>query len=238
MERICIKMLGGERIPGVSKTFLRPRKKAKVDTEVYAAMKLAFAKETERNRRAQNRAKMCTLTARSKQQVDVRFKKLAAMKETGVPSTMSPFKTLPGAKKQSAATWILVLRYFMPYLLYGVGTETCRTPFLGLCDALCSVLDATCDLSPHDAHESATARSRCAEIKLKLVRALCAVEKYLPESELSIFVHEIVHVADFLYRWNNVRNYWCFVTERFVGYVKGFVKNRHLALENLVFPCS
>ena len=71
-------------------------------------------------------------------------------------------------------------------------------------------------------------------IKTNLILALCSIEATFPASELSYFVHEIVHLADFLFRWNNVRNYWCFVCERFVGYVKGFVKNRHLALENLV----
>jgi hypothetical protein len=92
----------------------------------------------------------------------------------------------------------------------------------------------SCDYNAHDEEKSEEAQDRCMALKKRLVLALCELERCLPESEFSIFLHEVVHVADFLFRWNNVRNYWCFITERFVGYVKGFVKNRHLVLENLV----
>ena len=120
------------------------------------------------------------------------------------------------------------MRFGMPYVLYGVGRAPWREALLQLTEALCAVLDGSCDYDPDDPTENAEKLARCGALKKRLVLAMCAVEKAFPETEMSIFFHECVHIADFLYRWNNVRNYWCFVTERFVGYIKGFVHNRHM----------
>ena len=54
-------------------------------------------------------------------------------------------------------------------------------------------------------------------------------------SELTPCIHWIIHAAGELApRWNNVRNFWCFLSERFVGWMKTFIKNRCLALPNMV----
>lgn len=163
-----------------------------------------------------------------------RCRKLSVEKGTGIPRSMVPFSTLPGRQKQKAAAWVKVLRFYVPYLLYGVGDKKVRGALLLLTDALREVLDTTCDYYPYDDEKTQDEEDKCKALKKKLIKALVEIEARLPASELSSFVHEIVHIADFTFRWNNVRNYWCFVTERFVGYVKGFVKNRHLVLENLV----
>jgi hypothetical protein len=147
---------------------------------------------------------------------------------------MVPFKTLPGQRKQKCVAWVTLLRFYLPYVVFGVGQRPFREAILQVTEVLREVLLGTCDYDQHDDEKSEDARSRCQALKKRLVLALCELERILPESEFSIFLHEVVHVADFMYRWNNVRNYWCFITERFVGYVKKFVKNRHLVLENLV----
>jgi hypothetical protein len=229
-ERYFGTLLDGERIPKDSKHHKAPRKG---DAE-FAKKKREFDAETVRFDEACARAKKCTLTQRNKEQVDIRCKKLSQDKSTGIPKSLVPFSTMPGHSKQKSATWVKVLRFYVPYLLYGVGDKKVREALLLLTEALRNILDATCDFDPDDEETSAEEAKKCAELKKKIVGALVEIEARLPASELSIFFHEIVHIADFLYRWNNVRNYWCFVTERFVGYVKGFVKNRHLALENLV----
>ena len=71
-------------------------------------------------------------------------------------------------------------------------------------------------------------------LKLKLVEAACTMERHIPETELSIWLHETMHLCDLIHRWNSVRNWWCFLTERFVGFIKKFVHNRWLAIESLV----
>lgn len=94
------------------------------------------------------------------------------------------------------------------------------------------LLDATADVDDDTDEDQALAESR--SLHMKAIEALCLLERDFPLTELSIFVHEILHVPEFIYRWNSVRNYWCFATERFVGWMKKFVKNRHLSVENMV----
>ena len=86
-------MLGDERVPAPSKKLVRP----KHTDDMYEAKQQGFIEETQRHKRARERARVCELTHCSKKQIDVRLKKLAVMPSTGVPTTMAPFKTLPGA---------------------------------------------------------------------------------------------------------------------------------------------
>lgn len=85
---------------------------------------------------------------------------------------------------------------------------------------LAALLHATCDA---DDPEAITTLK---ELKLKTTRALCCWARDVPKTEHTIVIHELVHICDMVYRWNNVRNFWCFMTERFVGYIIGFIHNR------------
>jgi len=179
-------------------------------------------------------AKTSTLSAYGKNQIDIRCRKLTGDKRTVIPLNLVPFDTIPGHAKMKAATWIAVLRFHVPYLLYGVEDKLVREALLIISEVLRDVLAATCDFDPEDEVTTQEQTDKCNALKTKIVLAMVELERRLPSSEMSYFVHEIVHIGDFIFRLNNVRNYWCFVCERFVGYVKGFVKNRHLALESLV----
>ena len=142
-----------------------------------------------------------------------------------------PFRTLPGRKKPKCSSWVTFLRCCVPYVFSGVGPVRVRAALMSMTASLNKFLDVVCDYDPDDPEASLRVWRK---MKTSLVKSLCLLERDLPESEFSPFVHQIVHLADSLLRWNNCRNYWCFITERFVGYVKGFVKNRTLPLENLV----
>jgi len=179
-------------------------------------------------------AKTSTLSAYGKNQIDIRCRKLTGDKRTVIPLNLVPFDTIPGHAKMKAATWVAVLRFHVPYLLYGVEDKLVREALLIISEVLRDVLAATCDFDPEDEVTTQEQTDKCNALKTKIVLAMVELERRLPSSEMSYFVHEIVHIGDFIFRLNNVRNYWCFVCERFVGYVKGFVKNRHLALESLV----
>ena len=98
--------------------------------------------------------------------------------------------------------------------------------------ALLVLLDATADYDPDDQADPTTAT--CRALRDKVAKALCLLERDFPGTELSIAIHELIHVPDFVFRWNAVRNYWCFVVERMVGYMKTFIKNRSLSVENMV----
>ena len=94
------------------------------------------------------------------------------------------------------------------------------------------LLDATADYDPDD--EVDPSASICRTLRGKVATALVLLERDFPGTELSIAIHELIHMPDFVLRWNAVRNYWCFVVERLVGFMKTFVKNRSLSVENMV----
>jgi hypothetical protein len=248
-ERFFDQVPAGKRIPFTTKQAepvprtenYRAKQKAYIKavggsprTADYATRKIAYDRDVARQVESRKRALECKLTAVEQAQIDIRCRKLAKESATGIPFSMVPFSTLPGHGHQKAAAWVKLLRFYVPYLLHGMGTKHTHDALMRMTDVLREILDTTCDYTPDDEDSSAAALTKCNKLKRRIINALVCMEARLPASDLSYFMHEVVHMGDFTYRWNNVRNYWCFITERFVGYVKGFVKNRHLALENLV----
>jgi hypothetical protein len=128
-----------------------------------------------------------------------------------------PFKTSDGALKPNSADWLSLIRTGMPYAYGDMGDSVTRETVNRLVDLLNLLLDATADYDPDDEDANEASQIKCRNLRLKAIEGLSCMERDFPETELSPFVHEILHVSEFVYRWNNVRNYWCFVTERFVG---------------------
>jgi hypothetical protein len=143
-----------------------------------------------------------------------------------------PFNTMTRRRKPKVADWLTFLRTAIPYTFYQVGPSRPREAWKAMIDALNLVLDATADYDPDD--EDDTSTRTCRAVRTALIRALFKLERDFPKTELSIAIHELVHVPDFLWRWNSVRNYWGFIVERLVGFMKKFVQNRSLAVENMV----
>jgi hypothetical protein len=52
-------------------------------------------------------------------------------------------------------------------------------------------------------------------LKLKIARLLCRYERGSPASNMPRIVHMLMHVPDLIFRWNAVRNMWCFFNERY-----------------------
>ena len=82
--------------------------------------------------------------------------------------------------------------------------------------------------------EEERAGTTVSELKTRLTEALCGIEAVLPTTDLPVILHVLLHVPDCVYRWNNVRNWWCFFGERCMGGLIRFVHNRDLACENIV----
>lgn len=122
----------------------------------------------------------------------------------------------------------------MPYVFGDMGCEVTQERVEGMANVLNLLLDSTADYYPDDPVVNDLSERNCRRIRAHVVEELTKFERDFPETELSPFIHEILHVPEFLYRWNGVRNYWCFVTERFVGWMKGLVTNRSLTLETMV----
>ena len=68
---------------------------------------------------------------------------------------------------------------------------------------------ATCDYS------DATARANLASLKERVTILVCEYERYFPRSEVCRISHDVLHVMDMVGWWNSVRNFWCFLTERY-----------------------
>ena len=152
-----------------------------------------------------------------------------------------PFKTIAGKRKPNTADWLMFLRSCVPYVMGDAGPVHPREAYMAMIDVLNAFLEGKSDYDPDEDPEEAKQEMR--RLHVQTIEALCLLERDFPLTELSIFVHEILHVPEFIYRWNAVRNYWCFVTERFVGWMKSFVQNRSLSIENMVplyvyFTCS
>ncbi len=58
------------------------------------------------------------------------------------------------------------------------------------------------------------AEAGLAAVKEKVTLLVCEYERRFPRSEVCRVSHIILHVCDIVHRWNNVRNFWCFLTER------------------------
>jgi len=142
---------------------------------------------------------------------------------------------MEGRRKPKAVDWLMFLRSAIPYTFYDSGPPRPRKAFKAMIEALQLLLDATADYDPDDIAD--TSANTCRAVRTKVARALFLLERDFPGTELSIAIHELIHVPDFLFRWNAVRNYWCFVVERLVGFMKTFVKNRSLAEANMVRMC-
>jgi hypothetical protein len=145
-----------------------------------------------------------------------------------------PFKTIAGKRKPNTADWLIFLRSCVPYVMGDTGPVHPREAYTAMINVLNAILEAKADFDPEE--DEAEEASHIRALHLQTIEALCLLERDFPLSELSIFVHEILHVPEFVFRWNSVRNFWCFVCERFVGWMKTFVKNRSLSLENMVPP--
>ena len=56
------------------------------------------------------------------------------------------------------------------------------------------------------------------QVQVIAIEALCLCEAELPATELSVLFHTLCHATDGIYRWNSVRNYWCFFGERSINH--------------------
>ena len=145
-----------------------------------------------------------------------------------------PFNTYEGTRQPKVADWLTFQRTCVDYCFYGVVPERCREAFFAMVNALNDIMDVTADYD-NDAEDKQENLQDCQELQVRVVRALVLFENSFPRTELCTCIHWIVHLAaDLIPRWNNVRNFWCFLTERFVGWMKSFVHNRAVAVQNMV----
>ncbi len=73
------------------------------------------------------------------------------------------------------------------------------------------LLQATSDVDPDRVDDV----SNMEALSLQVVEAMSRFERQMTPLALgSIVNHTVIHYPDFIHRWNSVRNYWAFGTER------------------------
>ena len=175
------------------------------------------------------KARACTIPENDRELVDTRHNQL-----TGTPqwirAAAMPFQRTGSCK---AADWKKLLEVGVEYCFADVIPAQCSEAFWGLIAVLRAILTATCDMSEDGAAVEA-AEEQLRRLKRQCVLALSRAEEDVPQTECAISMHIIMHLPDSIFRWNAVRNFWAFHSERFVGWLINFIHNRHLASENLV----
>jgi len=139
-----------------------------------------------------------------------------------------------GQRKPKIADWLCFQRTCVEYTFFEVVPRRARDAFFAMVNILNDILDLTADYDP-GADDDKEYQRECQEVQQRVAKALVLFERDFPRSELTPCIHWIIHAAgELVPRWNNVRNFWCFLSERFVGWMKTFIKNRSLALPNMV----
>ena len=229
-DRCLLELLSGLRSPKRDKKYKEPSDEK---SATYAADLQEYEREQNRFNAALHTCKEFSLTERDRKTVDLRLRQLSVVPDF-IKTSMVWFDTLDGRKKPKAADWLKIMRRCLPFLLADVGVREKMQALVDFTEILRKICEATCDFSDEEPDKSDANLARSEELKVMVIEGLCKLELALPESEFSIFLHECVHIMDSVIEWNSPRNFWCFITERFVGYCKGFVKNRHLYMANLV----
>ena len=113
------------------------------------------------------------------------------------------------ASAMKSHDWMNVLQSAGDYVLAGLFPR-----FPKRMEALFELLEACNDCLTIVSPRQNDDRNPVDRLKLKMVEALVKCESVLPKSELALMLHVLMHVPDIIYRWNAVRNFWCFFGER------------------------
>ena len=118
-----------------------------------------------------------------------------------------------------AADWLHFLTTGILHVLKPMVEGSARKALVAVVRALRLALKSTSDRDPFATQfpeQDFNRRAQvCQEMKLKIVEYLVIYEKGVAKSELPPVLHMLIHVPDAIYRWNSVRNMWCFTNERY-----------------------
>ena len=116
------------------------------------------------------------------------------------------------------ADWLHFTTTGILYVLQPLVNGKAEKALVALVRALRLLLNATSDRDPFvvdQPEEDFERRKRdCQDLKLEIVKLLCVYEDGAAISELPPVLHTLLHVPDNIFRWNSVRNMWCFFNER------------------------
>ena len=140
--------------------------------------------------------------------VDARFSRLGGLGRIG-RQDKSVFKK---RSTMNTADWQHFLEYCDGYAFHDVLDEPYGSSYFQLSGVFRSILQykSTTLQSETDAQDELRSR------EYKIAAALTGFERHWPSVLMSgPVIHTLVHYPRFVYRWNSVRNYWCYFNERY-----------------------
>jgi hypothetical protein len=156
------------------------------------------------------RAEACKMPEAARKLVDKRHGQLSGTSQW-IRAAAMPFQRSGSCK---AADWKKLLEVGIEYCFADVLPAQCSEAFLSLVKVLRKLLEATCDVDPDQESEVSDAERQLRQLKRECVLALGKTERDVPHTECAISTHIIIHLPDCIKRWNAVRNFWAFHSER------------------------
>ena len=112
-----------------------------------------------------------------------------------------------------AAGWQHFLQYCDPYCFAGVLPQPLATSYFQYTGVYRMIIDAVSNTDQSDE----AAEVACRAMETAIAESLTAFERCWPKVLMSgPVLHTMIHYPRFIYRWNSVRNYWCYFNERYV----------------------
>jgi hypothetical protein len=107
------------------------------------------------------------------------------------------FKTIEGGSGHKTVDYLRLSKHAVEYLFHNIGLPYTQDAFRIMTRVIQAVLVYTCDYDPEDPEERKPAYRRMA---LQVYEALALMERDYPHSELSTYLHELVHIPSAMWR--------------------------------------
>ena len=108
--------------------------------------------------------------------------------------------------------WQHFLQYCDPYVFQDILPEPYNSTYFQITGIYRSILAFQCNVKQTEDE----AKLQVSRLEHEISAALVAFERVFPSALLSgPVIHTLVHYPAFMFRWNSVRNYWCYFNERY-----------------------
>ena len=223
LQNHIIPLMKGERLPAHPK---RSQQKKELSKKGWAAIKRSWQTECVK-------ATSWVVPDKTRKELDRRSRNLGG-EQGWIRSGHAICRRTSSLK---AHEWIKVAEGAWQYIFHGLYAEAPQQQesLNAFMSCLTAILQAYSHADfPNDPPDRSSERTNMIELKNKVVNAMALFDRDFPASEKAIMFHILLHVPDFMYKWGSARNGWCFYSERVMGWLIRFVKNRDLAVENMV----
>jgi hypothetical protein len=115
------------------------------------------------------------------------------------------------------AHWHRLLMHGRRYLFEGIVPTTGNlwNTWMKVTDVMAALVDMVSDATDSKAEE-AESRAEMDALRLQVAEALSDFERDVPKTEHASVVHAMLHLPECIWRWNNLRNFWCYAAERYI----------------------